>query len=276
MGQNQSSEKERTPSRTGTPHADRDRERRVNRRISVQQFSRSQPADASATTVAAQGTTTHSADSATLEKMLQSTSPDLASKPNRLERSPSRRKTQAEHQPAERQPPQPLSMPGPAPANSIDIPSTTTPHVLPSRSREDELQDNGKDYEKSTQLVSFHRPPRFPLPIVPDSPSLGPVIKNDSDVPSIFDSGDNVLPARRNSMLSVATQEEEDVGEELQPFGVGFSGQTVPYTIEWTQGADDKVFVTGTFAAWDKKYRLRRRYDHHFLSSKFCQLTSIV
>lgn len=77
-------------------------------------------------------------------------------------------------------------------------------------------------------------------------------------------------------MLSVATQEEEDVGEELQPFGVGFSGQTVPYTIEWTRGADDKVFVTGTFAAWDKKYRLRRRYDHRFLSSKFCQLTSIV
>jgi len=66
-------------------------------------------------------------------------------------------------------------------------------------------------------------------------------------------------------MLSVATQDEEDVGEELQPFGVGFSGQTVPYTIEWNQGASDKVFVTGTFAAWDKKYRLRRRYRHPFL-----------
>lgn len=267
MGQNQSSEKEKTSSRTGTPHADRDR--KVHRRISIQQFSRPQPADASASTVAAQGTTTRKIDGGNLEKMLQSTSPDLASKSNRVERStPRSRQKDAEARASERQTPQPLSMPGPppAPANSIDIPTAATAHVLPSRSREEELQDDGQEYEKHSMPVSFNRPPRLPLPIaeVPDSPSLGPIVKADSDIP-VFDTDDAVLPARRNSMLSVATQDEEDVGEELQPFGVGFSGQTVPYTIEWNQGANDKVFVTGTFAAWDKKYRLRRRYDHHFL-----------
>lgn len=255
MGQNQSSEKEKSSSRAGTPHADR----KVNRRISIQQFSRPQPADASASTVAAQGTTTHNIDSPNLEKMLQSTSPDFASKSNRVERSTSGRKRDAEARTAERQPTQPLSMPGLAPANSIDIPTTANTNVLPTRSREEELQDNSKDYDQPSAAVSFNRPPRFPLPIaeVPDSPHLSPVVKTEPNTP-VFGTEDSVLPARRNSMLSVATQDEEDVGEELQPFGVGFSGQTVPYTIEWNHGANEKVFVTGTFAAWDKKYRLRK------------------
>lgn len=155
-------------------------------------------------------------------------------------------------------------MPDPLPVGNIDIP-TSSP--LPTRTRQEELQDHGKGddermfspYDEPRFVpVSHHRPPRLPLPIAedqPDSPSLGPVIKNDSDIP-IFDTDDSALP-KRNSMLSVATQDEEDVGEELQPFGVGYTGQTVPFTIEWHQPAE-KVFVTGTFAAWDKKYRLKR------------------
>lgn len=258
MGQNQSSEKAQ-PSRGGSSHPDKekDHQRKVHRRISVQTLSnaRSQPADASASTVAAQGTTTHSLDTANLEKMLQSTSPELTTKASRIERSTSRRKRDKEKELNTNIPPQPLAVPEPPTPSGIDIPASAT---LPTRSRQEELEDNGQLEERIFVPISHHRPPRLPLPIaeLPESPNLGPVSKTDSDVP-IFEHDDSVLP-RRNSMISVATQEEEDVGEELQPFGVGYSGQTVPFTIEWNQPAE-KVFVTGTFAAWDKKYRLKRR-----------------
>lgn len=248
MGQSQSAEKPSTrggdPNSLG-PDLQRERDRKVHRRISVQTLTRRDPADASASNIAAHGTTTHSIDTSNLEKMLQSTSPELITK-NRVERSTSRKKREAiQEEPA------PPSGPEPEPVNSIDIPTT-----LPTRSRSEEEE---KIYDEATYVpVSHHRPPRLPLPIaeVPDSPNLAPISKTDSDVP-IFSHDDSDMP-RRNSMLSVTTQEEEDVGEELQPFGVGYTGQTVPYTIEWNRPAE-KVFVTGTFAAWDKKYRLRKR-----------------
>lgn len=266
MGQNQSAEKP-SSSRGGTSHNDKsDRDRRVHRRISVQALQRSQPADASATTVAAQGNTaasSHNLDMTNLEKMLQSSSPDLVAKPSRAEDSSTkgpRQKKQTDATPI----PQDGIASGPAPAvpGSIDIPPTATPIA---RTRQEELEaDVRPAYEERTYIpVSHHRPPRLPLPIAevqtPDSPSLLPVDKGDEDVPIFHsDPNDSTLP-RRNSMLSVATQEEEeDVGEELQPYGVGFTGQTVPTTIEW-RGPAERVFVTGTFAAWDRKYRLKKR-----------------
>lgn len=242
MGQSQSAEKQASrgsdPNRLG-PDPHREKDRKVHRRISVQTLTRRDPADVSASNVAAHGTTTHNIDTSNIEKMLQSTGPEVA-KGNRIERSTSRKKKEVI-------PEEPI----PEPVTSIDIPLP-----LPTRGRS---EDDEKVYDEPTYVpVSHHRPPRLPLPIVPDSPSLGPntISKTDSDVP-IFGHDDSDMP-RRNSMLSVATQEEEDVGEELQPFGVGFTGQTVPYTIEWNRPAE-KVFVTGTFAAWDKKYRLRKR-----------------
>lgn len=258
MGQNQSAEK--TASHSGTPQTDRDR--RVNRRTSVPVFSHpkaptsshSQPADVSASNIAAQGRTTN-VDPKDLERMLHASSPEFTSKSSPVERSSSRRqKREQDSRPASASTGQPVSIPGPAPTSSIDIPTRT-------RSGDDHIDINGKSSEeRSYAPVSHHRPPRLPLPIQdgPESPSLHPVYRNDEEVPSIED-GRSVL-ARRNSMLSVATQEEEDIAEELQPFGTGQTTATVPYTIEWNLPAE-RVFVTGTFAAWDKKYRLRRRYD---------------
>lgn len=221
MGQNQSSEK--TTSRSSTPH-------KVNRKPS-QALRASTPAAASATRETVQGTTAHTERD--LEKQFQSLSPDLS----RPARSSSRKQKE-------------ISIPQ-STAKQIDIPNT-----LPTRGRQEELQYEDKDYERPHVPISHHRPPRLPLPIAepPDSPSIEPIRQNNSDIP-IFDA-DDALP-RRNSMLSVATQDEEEVGEELQPFGQSYGAETVPYTIVWN-GQAEKVFVTGTFAAWDKKYRLRR------------------
>lgn len=266
MGQNQSAEKT-PPSRGASGHNDKvDRDRKVHRRISVQALQRSQPADASASTIAAQGNTTassHNLDMTNLEKILQSNSPELLAKQARVERSASKASKQRKEKEAASSNQHEIS-PSAAPTipGSIDIPS----HSIPiSRGRQEEVEaDSRPAYEERSYLpVSHHRPPRLPLPIAevstPDSPSLLPVDKGDDDVPIFHhDPNDTTLP-RRNSMLSVATQEEEeDVGEELQPYGVGFTGQTVPTAIEW-RGPAERVFVTGTFAAWDRKYRLKKR-----------------
>ncbi|KAK5070965.1 galactose metabolism-related protein [Lithohypha guttulata] len=197
--------------------------------------------------------------------MLQSTSPELSIKSGKSATSSSRRKKDAESL-------QTGISPDTAPVQSIDIPAAATaPIALPTRSRQEELQDDGRSaqlsttYEDHTYIPihnsAYHRPPRMPLPIaeMPDSPSLGPetISKTDSDVP-IFthDVGDSVLP-RRNSIVSMDTQDEDDVGEELQPFGAQYTSETIPYTIYWRQPAK-QVFVTGTFVAWDRKLRMKQ------------------
>lgn len=265
MGQNQSTEKPQSGSRSGTPQAEKDR--KVHRRISVQALSqgRAQPADASASPAVAQGTTSHSSERTNLHQMLQSTSPELTNKTSHVERSSSRAskpKKEAEG----RLTPQPtVPVPTAVPSTNINIPAAPTPVT---RTRQEDLEGDRRAHpEHQYAPVSHHRPPRLPLPIAeivtPDSPTLLPVDKGTADVP-IFEDDDQIvspqpgLRNRRSSMLSVTTQDEEEVAEELQPYGKEFTQQTVPTTIEWNRPAD-KVFVTGTFAAWDKKFRLKKR-----------------
>ncbi|RMZ82574.1 hypothetical protein DV738_g1536, partial [Chaetothyriales sp. CBS 135597] len=115
-----------------------------------------------------------------------------------------------------------------------------------------------------------HRPPRLPLPIVdpgpvPDSFTLPPLDKGDRaglDLEFLASSdglSDTDPPlARRSSMLSAGSQDEDDIGEELPP--VDPTAETVPTTIEWNKPGE-RVYVTGTFANWEKKYRMQRKKD---------------
>lgn len=48
--------------------------------------------------------------------------------------------------------------------------------------------------------------------------------------------------------------------DELQPYAISGVGKAVPTTIEWTDPAQ-KVYVTGTFVNWEKKFRLQKVYD---------------
>lgn len=103
--------------------------------------------------------------------------------------------------------------------------------------------------------AGFSRPPRLPLPIgeeeyVPGSPVLSPADLQDP-VETLDDAG------RTRSMLS-GTTVDDDV-EDLEEVGlVGEAqGPSVPTTIEW-RGPGERVYVTGTFAAWDRKYRLQK------------------
>ena len=75
----------------------------------------------------------------------------------------------------------------------------------------------------------------------------------------MFDDDEAALP-RKSSMLSSTTVDEDDVVDDLQPFAADAAGppKAVPTTIEWKEGGE-KVYVTGTFANWDKKFKLHKK-----------------
>jgi hypothetical protein len=271
MGNQQSTEEKKSSgSRSGTPSAEK--ERKVNRRISVQALAqgRGTPVDAAATkdTAMAQTTSQH-LEKPQLQQYLQAASPESV-KSIRPDRSSSRaskeKRSELEHRPRQAAPSQP-PVAVPQPATPLDVPMSK------SRQDEDRFEErpiaHGQSYEERRYApVAQLRPPRLPLPIadvpVPESPTLMPVDRSsDADVP-LFGTDDplgGTEPAlrRRSSMLSNNTQSEDEVAEELQPFGTEQNDQTTPTVIEWNHGGN-KVYVTGTFANWEKKYRLHPRY----------------
>ena len=102
-------------------------------------------------------------------------------------------------------------------------------------------------------------PPRMPLPIeeefhAPYSPTITAQEFSSSLHEEDFD---GAIP-RQSSVISSTTLEEEELGNELQPYPYEAPPQgLVPTRLQWTQGGD-RVYVTGTFAGWNRKYRMSR------------------
>ena len=112
-------------------------------------------------------------------------------------------------------------------------------------------------YNASTHL---QRPPRMPLPIgdataTPGSPIIGPPDGHIDSLPQ-----DRLLDEQGDtSNIGSATVDEDELVDELQPYTVSGVGKAIPTVIPWT-GPGHKVYVTGTFVNWEKKFRLHRRY----------------
>lgn len=87
---------------------------------------------------------------------------------------------------------------------------------------------------------------------MPGSPVLSPADLQDAVEP-LGHGG----PQRSRSMLSGTTVDDE--ADEMEEGGLigEAQGPSVPTLIEW-RGEGEKVYVTGTFAAWDRKYRLHK------------------
>jgi hypothetical protein len=64
---------------------------------------------------------------------------------------------------------------------------------------------------------------------------------------------------QRHSKSGRDAIDEEEILDELQPYTSSGVGKPIPTLIEWT-APGEKVYVTGTFVNWEKKYRLHRRY----------------
>ena len=269
MGQNSSSESDkpqRAGSRSGTPQADK----KVNRRISVQKLGKGPTAaDPSVSTAnaTAQNTSKPYGQREALQNAINSNtaSPETLAKASGLDRSTSKSspKSVKQHELAPRpKPTQPI--PAQSPSEPMDVPSA-------SRSKPSDYMEED-DYNRTYAPVSQLRPPRLPLPIadvdMPDSPTLPPQQISNADV-SVFQSENSPIVAghgvnRHNSMLSNDTQDDDEIGDELQPYAAAVTSQLVPTLIEWT-GNGEKVYVTGTFANWERKFRLHRRYVFHAL-----------
>jgi hypothetical protein len=114
-------------------------------------------------------------------------------------------------------------------------------------------------YSASTHL---QRPPRMPLPIgdattTPGSPISGPEDSHIQSLPADQILDEHLDPGASN--LSSATLDGDEIVDELQPFATSGIGKAVPTYIEWS-GPGHKVYVTGTFVNWEKKFKLHRRY----------------
>ncbi|KAL5334797.1 hypothetical protein BJX70DRAFT_391167 [Aspergillus crustosus] len=151
----------------------------------------------------------------------------------------------------------------PFPRDIQPLPDTSKPVQVPvsgaAAARRDPYQPvapSGPLTHKMYYSASHHlqRPPRMPLPIgdataTPGSPISGP------DDTSLL--APERTPADQTTAVNpdITTIEDDDTVDELQSHASGVVGRAVPTTIEWT-GGGNKVYVTGTFVNWEKKFRL--------------------
>jgi hypothetical protein len=151
------------------------------------------------------------------------------------------------HQSASAKPsslPKPIDIQGPPPSQHVPTdPEPLSPDALQAPSLADE----------SYQLPSaqYSRPPRLPLPIAEELHTPGSPIISPADISEPVDP----LP-RRSSVLSSGTADDDDLGDDLELLDGGLH-PPVPTLIEWREGGT-AVFFTGTFAGWDRKFRLRK------------------
>lgn len=103
------------------------------------------------------------------------------------------------------------------------------------------------------------RPPRLPLPIgdamvAPASPIIAP-----ADMRTKEPELNELDAASPSSTLPTNTAvEDEEIGDELEPYAVDGVNTRVPVKVKW-RGKGQKVYVTGTFVNWEKKFKLLKK-----------------
>jgi hypothetical protein len=146
----------------------------------------------------------------------------------------------------------------------VDIPqpqSQIPPTLTEAELNQQQIMDPTSGYSESPYGLpgpDYSRPPRLPLPIeeelyTPGSPIITPQDLNEGLVHG--DATGHILVSR-GSVLSSNADEDEDgdndtfvaeTSQSLQP--------RIPTRLEWN-APGEKIYVTGTFCAWDKKIKL--------------------
>jgi len=112
--------------------------------------------------------------------------------------------------------------------------------------------NNEENFPTATE---FYGPPRLPLPIESEEYLPGSPVLSAEDSTLV---NEEFPPIKNTSLLSnQPADDDDDIGDDLSTIAQGVL-PSVPTIIEWT-GAGSKVYVTGTFANWDKKYRLHKK-----------------
>ncbi|KAL2871302.1 putative Snf1 kinase complex beta-subunit Gal83 [Aspergillus lucknowensis] len=162
---------------------------------------------------------------------------------------------QDHHEPMKTSAPRSRDIQPPDPSNPVQVPISRS--AAPRRDPHESVAPSGPPH-KMYYSMSAHlqRPPRMPLPIgdataTPGSPISGP----DDASPLAPDQNPSDTIGVTNP--DITTIEDDDTVDELQQYANHGGGRAVPATIEWT-GGGNKVYVTGTFVNWEKKFRLHR------------------
>jgi hypothetical protein len=154
---------------------------------------------------------------------------------------------------------EPVYVPSPQ-TRPVDVPAVVREEPQSSRLDDPASSMDPASASQQEYIVSsshFNRPPRLPLPIeeethLPGSPILS---AHNYSSPIDHDEVEGNFP-RHTSMLSTTTADDEDLGDEFRQPASG--RPTVPTLIEW-EGEGERVYATGTFAGWNRKYRLHRK-----------------
>lgn len=260
MGNNPSSSRQSTSSPQGPPHAISSQavnnvRREPRRRESIQALANVK-ATAAPPSASLESATAHSTQARPLRSNSRGRAQSLATptlKPHdiaaleKMGSGQSHEKDPSEPSPPPQEP-SPLTRPVDVPQPAVRAASSSPPGA------ESSSQSDGYHM----QAAAYARPPRLPLPIeeevhTPGSPIISPA---DFTTPIDPESIDGVLP-RRTSVLSSTTADEDDAADDSCDTEGGLR-PAVPTIIEWL-GPGEKVYVTGTFAGWNKKFRLHKK-----------------
>ncbi|WEW61941.1 galactose metabolism- protein [Emydomyces testavorans] len=229
-------------------------EKKVNRRTSIQALSGSKSAavDPAASKESATGQYTQRQQTP-VHQRLQSR--NIADSAGRGYDRPERRTSKKEREDDVRDLPshsKPSDTPEPARAVQVPTPASTQqyPYV------------GGYGPSVNTYYAApshLSRPPRLPLPIgdamsVPGSPitasgSLGAAAP--------FDRAE-IYPPKAG--LGDTADDDDEVVDELESFASGGLNKAVSTFIEW-KGGGEKVYVTGSFVNWARKFKLHKSDD---------------
>lgn len=73
-----------------------------------------------------------------------------------------------------------------------------------------------------------------------------------------FDNANLEVSPGKSELGDYAADDDDDLGYGLGTYGSGDSSKTVSTVVEWKAGGE-KVYVTGTFVNWARKFKLHKR-----------------
>ena len=106
---------------------------------------------------------------------------------------------------------------------------------------------------------NFGLPPRLPLPIGEELHTPGSPIIDAQGSTALHEHGVGGALPRPVSTISNTTLEDDELGSDIPQYPDDGGRGTVPTLVYWKQGGE-KVYVTGTFTGWSRKYRMNREY----------------
>ncbi|KAF2755840.1 AMPKBI-domain-containing protein [Pseudovirgaria hyperparasitica] len=144
----------------------------------------------------------------------------------------------------------------PSPLPAVSSQPLNVPQSNASKLSQPQNDPHATAPDKYLPPSTFHQPPRVPLPIAeelhtPGSPIITPA---DLSAGAPIAQIDDVPLLRNTSDLSRPDEDDESVADDFLP--TEQEGRHVVNTLlEWN-GEGEKVYVTGTFADWDRKFKL--------------------